>query len=328
MIRRVIFAISAIIFVVMLFALWKQQNFHGNQGGQDYVDSLFDRNNPVLVTKGVFIKENALAAEKRIGTFETQVLWFGSEDVELKQDLDLELQKLPLMARLQVLVLLQAVGIEGELKPFRGRLSMYLNRSRGLASMAAKINYGDKLFSLKGHPVGGNRLEISGTLVGSQKSVSVPFDPKLPLSGGANIFRNMRGLKPGQSWNISYFNPMTRKIEKRRISVVREDSIIFDKQNVKCSVLNVHPVFAGATADGLEQNDYTGEDAQFGMPTAAAWVRQDDGNILREELYLMGMTIVFVLEQSINSDDLDTRKIFKGLKARSKAETASPETTK
>jgi hypothetical protein len=188
-----------------------------------------------------------------------------------------------------------------ELEDFSGQLDVYVNRLRGLRSLKARARYGHERLELWGKPSGDRHLEVSTRWGRQDHTALVPYDRRTPFGAGSSPFVGMRNLEVGQSWKVSFFDPITRTPTDRLIRVTGRGKQRYRGQEVPCMVLAAHPVATERGGDGP---------GGFGPPTSTAWVSADRGQVLREETRMLMFTLSVVLEDAVTAEERDFRRML------------------
>ncbi|MHC4917293.1 MAG: hypothetical protein ACYTGB_17585, partial [Planctomycetota bacterium] len=200
-----------------------------------YVEALFGPDAPVLVAKSVWVYDSATGAEANIGSFETQLLRIGGNDVHVTHELELNPEKIPVTTAFMLRTLLATVlGQVPELEKFEGRLDVYVNRLRGLHRIKGRASFGSMKFDFWGRPRGRKYLQVISRVGGEETSNLVPFNRRAPFGSGSSPFVGMKDLSVGTSWTVSFFDPFTQRSVSRLIRVVGREKIAYKGKKVDC----------------------------------------------------------------------------------------------
>lgn len=290
--RRALLFASAALWLGMMGALaYREYGRRGStRGGDAYVESLFGKDAPVLVSKSVWLRDPT-GLEKRIGFLEVQLFRIGRSDVHVRHTLEIYAKDLPPFAMAMVRQMLP----ELELRDLQGQLDSYVNRRMGLLRVTGRAKYGEDKVEIWGKPVG-DYLRITTRIGRQQSSNLVPYDRSLPFGSGGSPFRDAKNLKEGLSWTVTHFDPFTRSSMATLIQVTGRERIKHRGKAVECFVLSAHPSSTGSPGPLA---------GAYGMPTARAWVSVEGGELLREEAQWMMFKLVLVLEASQKGDYLE-----------------------
>jgi len=295
--RRVALLSSLALWLGMLGALGYREYTRSGRESDDYVEALFGKDAPVLVSKSVWLRNEMTGVENRIGFLEMQLTQFAGRDVHVRHKLNLEADKLPREAI--SFALKNLLGADVPIEDLEGQLDAYVNRRLGLRRLSGELKFGSRKFDFFGRPVGSRYMKVTTWANGKRSSNLVDFNRRLPFGTGSSPFLGMKHLDVGKSWKVTYFNPVDRKANARLIRVVGRETLEYRKKPVECFVLTSHPI--AGTGSG-------GSAASFGSPTSKAWVSVKRGQLLREETSMLIFRLAMVLEESVTAEERNYRR--------------------
>jgi hypothetical protein len=315
--RRGLLVVVTAAWLTMMGAMAYVRYVHRTRDSQTrYAEALFGPDAPVLVSKSVWLRGPLGGPEERIGSYESQLLRIGSNDVHVTHTLEIEADKVSPQTMLPIMMILKAVlGTAPEIENFEGRLDVYVHRLRGLHRIKGRGRYGSLKFDFWGRPRGGKYLQVVSRVGGQERSNLVPFDRRAPFGSGSSPFVGMKNLSVGSTWTVNFFDPFTRRTAKRLIRVAGREKIPYRGKKVDCFLLTAHATGGGPGLPGLDGvaggsgetagGEGRGNPLSYGPPSSRAWVRVSDGRLLREEIEVFNVKLAMVLEDMVTAEERD-----------------------
>ncbi|HOX05967.1 MAG TPA: hypothetical protein PK280_06165 [Planctomycetota bacterium] len=293
--RRIALVAAGLLWVGMLGALGVMEHRRRAQSevAAGQLDSVFGPDAPAFVNKSIRMQEFG-GAEQIIGYVETQIQLTGPNEALIKTTLSVDGAKIP---PLTAAAISQVLGSQPE--NLSGELNVYTGRAKGISRIDGKGSYGEERLEFMATRFRDKELKLI-TRRGRERSppTFIPYDRDLPFTGDLSPIRGSRGLKTGDSWTVTHFNPMTRTAAETMIRVEGEAVLRHRNEDFRCWVLKSHPVSAsGAGAGG-----------SFGVSTATAWVARKpgdklDGQVIREEAQMLFFRVALVLEDFVTREE-------------------------
>jgi hypothetical protein len=297
--RRVLLGAALLTWVGMLGALGYRENARKDDAQQKYIEALFGKDAPVLVSKSIWLRDGMTGEERHLGFMEMQITRFAGRDVHVKHTATVSLGKLPLSARIAVKPFIESALGKGPLGELEAELNVYVNRRYGLRKVNGKLMYAERKFEFIGIPRGGKYLRVTSWSPGRSSTNLVAFDRRRPFGTGSSAFLSMRDLKVGSSWSVNYFDPVSKQSSARMIRVVRKEMKKYKRKMVECFYMTAHPVAGTGSA---------GAAGAYGAAVSEGWVSVKDGKLIREETSFVIFKLALVLEDSVTAEERNYRK--------------------